>query len=236
MELVKDTKNTKKIMFVIINGVMEEKMNERKEITEQYILDARNKFQNDNYSVEEIVKDIIKNIDIDEIPVNVWQIARHLGLEVLEANFKNKNVSGSIIVTEEVPDLLKQFNANKAIILNREEDSKVQAFTVAHELGHYVMDISEKSSFFENYHISKEKNELLTEKGKQRKEIEDRADKFAAMLLMPEKEFIEYYENSITKNTEDIYEEMANKFMVPIEGIKKRFEELNMKNDIIKLV
>ena len=52
MELVKDTKNTKKIMFVIINGVMEEKMNERKEITEQYILDARNKFQNDNYSVE----------------------------------------------------------------------------------------------------------------------------------------------------------------------------------------
>ena len=45
-----------------------------------------------------------------------------------------------------------------------------------------------------------------------------------------------YNEKTIKKKTEDIYEEMANKFMVPIEGIKKRFEELNMKNDIIKLV
>lgn len=113
-------------------------MNGKKEITEQYILDARSKFQNDKYDVQKIVQYIIENLDIHEIPVNVWQIARDLGLEVLEANFKNKNVSGSIIVTEKIPDLLKSFNTNKAIILNRDEDSKVQAFTVAHELGHYV--------------------------------------------------------------------------------------------------
>lgn len=211
-------------------------MNGKKEITEQYILDARSKFQNDKYDVQKIVQYIIENLDIHEIPVNVWQIARDLGLEVLEANFKNKNVSGSIIVTEKIPDLLKSFNTNKAIILNRDEDSKVQAFTVAHELGHYVMDISGETSFFENYHISKEKKKFLTEKERQRKLIEDRADKFAAMLLMPEKEFIEYYENSIMKNTKEIYEEMANKFMVPVEGVKKRFDELNIKNDIIKLV
>lgn len=211
-------------------------MNGKKEITEQYILDARNKFQKDKYDVQKIVQYIIENLDIHEIPVNVWQIARDLGLEVLEANFKNKNVSGSIIVTEKIPDLLKSFNTNKAIILNKNEDSKVQAFTVAHELGHYVMDISGKTSFFENYHISKEKKEILTNEERQRKLIEDRADKFAAMLLMPEKEFIEYYENSIMKDTKEIYEEMANKFMVPIEGVKKRFEELNIKNDIIRLV
>ena len=235
MNLVKhNTVKKKKLMFVIAEGSMEEKMNDRKEITEQYILDARNKFQNDNYEVDEIVRDIIKNLDIHEIPVNVWQIARHLGLEVFEAKFKNKNVSGSIIVTKEVPELLKPFNTNKAIILNRDEDSKVQAFTVAHELGHYVMDVSERTPFFENYHISKEKNKLLTENGMQRKKIEDRADKFAAMLLMPEKEFIEYYDNSLMKGTEEIFEEMANKFMVPIEGIRKRFEELNIQNDIIK--
>lgn len=211
-------------------------MNGRKEITEQYILAARKMFQDDNYDVQKIVQYIIENLDIHEIPVNVWQIARYLGLEVLEANFKNENVSGSIIVTEEMPDLLKPFNTNKAIILNRNEDSKVQAFTVAHELGHYVMDISEKSSFFENYHISKEKKKILSQDEKYRKMIEDRADKFAAMLLMPKKEFIEYYENSIMKDTKEIYEEMANKFMVPIAGVKKRFEELNIKNDVIKLV
>ena len=211
-------------------------MNGRKEITEQYILAARKMFQDDNYDVQKIVQYIIENLDIHEIPVNVWQIARHLGLEVLEANFKTENVSGSIIVTEEMPDLLKPFNTNKAIILNRNEDSKVQAFTVAHELGHYVMDISEKSSFFENYHISKEKKKILSQDEKYRKMIEDRADKFAAMLLMPKKEFIEYYENSIMKDTKEIYEEMANKFMVPIAGVKKRFEELNIKNDVIKLV
>ena len=211
-------------------------MNGRKEITEQYILAARKMFQDDNYDVQKIVQYIIENLDIHEIPVNVWQRARHLGLEVLEANFKNENVSGSIIVTEEMPDLLKPFNTNKAIILNRNEDSKVQAFTVAHELGHYVMDISEKSSFFENYHISKEKKKILSQDEKYRKMIEDRADKFAAMLLMPKKEFIEYYENSIMKDTKEIYEEMANKFMVPIAGVKKRFEELNIKNDVIKLV
>ena len=211
-------------------------MNGRKEITERYILDARKKFQEDNDDVKKIVDYIIENLEIHEVPVNVWQIARHLGLEVLEANFKNKNVSGSIIVADAIPKILEKFNTNKAIILNRNENSKVQAFTVAHELGHYVMDISGTSSFFENYHISKEKKEPLNDKEQLRKTMEDRADKFAAMLLMPEKEFIEYYENSILKNTNEIYEEMSNKFMVPVEGVKKRFEELNIKNDIIKLV
>ena len=179
-------------------------MNGRKEITERYILDARKKFQEDNDDVKKIVDYIIENLEIHEVPVNVWQIARHLGLEVLEANFKNKNVSGSIIVADTIPKILEKFNTNKAIILNRNENSKVQAFTVAHELGHYVMDISGTSSFFENYHISKEKKEPLTDKEQLRKTMEDRADKFAAMLLMPEKEFIEYYENSILKNTNEI--------------------------------
>ena len=111
MRLVEYTKIKKNLMFVIINCLKEEEMNGRKEITEQYILAARKMFQDDNYDVQKIVQYIIENLDIHEIPVNVWQIARHLGLEVLEANFKNENVSGSIIVTEEMPDLLQIVNA-----------------------------------------------------------------------------------------------------------------------------
>lgn len=102
MRLVDYTNARKNLMFVIINGLKEEKMNERKEITEQYILDARNKFQKDKYDVQKIVQYIIENLDIHEIPVNVWQIARDLGLEVLEQILKIK-------MFQEVSSLQKKF-------------------------------------------------------------------------------------------------------------------------------
>lgn len=231
MKLVSNTKTN-----ILKKNIKEDEMNEnkgtvlqRKESAQRYILNLRDKFQRNEIDEKTAAENMILGLNIDKIPVNVWEIARMLGLEVLEANFKNNNVSGSIIVSEEIPEILKKFNTNKAIILNKEESFDIQAFTIAHELGHYVMDITDSQQFFENYHISKERG-ILDRKGIEFKKREDRADKFAAILLMPEEYFIEYYNNSINKNTDDIYKEMASKFMVPLEAVKRRFKELNIRN------
>ena len=215
------------------HNIKEDKMDENMEIVygtvHEYVLSLRDRFQSNEIDVKTAAEEMVSGLNIDKIPVNVWEISRMLGLEVLEANFKKKNVSGSIIVSKEVPDILKKFHTNKAIILNKAESSDIQAFTIAHELGHYVMDITDEQQFFENYHISREK-EILDIKGQEFKMREDRADKFAAILLMPEEHFIDYYNNSVNKNTDDIYREMANKFMVPLEAVKRRFKELKINN------
>ena len=65
-------------------------MNERKEITEQYILDARNKFQNDNYSVEEIVKDIKKMAEESKVAV---RNVRRDEMDIAKSKLKNKEIS-----------------------------------------------------------------------------------------------------------------------------------------------
>lgn len=194
--------------------------------TPEYILDIRE----GNYTKEEATLRILNECGETKLPINPWQIARKLNFKVLEATFKNKNISGMMIDAIEVLDILKPFECKRAIILNRDESKQVQSFTIAHELAHFVYDCNEKSNCFDAYHISRDKqSHELNDAEKDEKRREDLMDEFAAMLLMPEVLFREYINNSPNRNNkEKLTKELTQVCMVEETAINKRYDELGI--------
>lgn len=195
--------------------------------TPEYILDIRN----GKYLKEAAIYKILSECHIDSFPINVWEIARILNFEVLEANFKDDHTSGILIDATTVPKVLEKFGTKRAIILNKKEPKNVQSFTIAHELGHFIYEANEKDNLFSAHHIckAKQKNKFnLNERKK--KNNEDQMDEFAAMLLMPEKMFKNYIRMSNNRYDKmQLAEEMAKVCMVEEEAVLRRFSELRIK-------
>lgn len=191
--------------------------------TPEYVLDIRN----GKYSKTGAVAKILQECGIQEFPINVWDIARNLNFEVLEASFKNNNTSGMLIDALEVPPMLKRFHCKRAIILNKKEPKNIQSFTVAHELGHFVYDCNEETNYYDALHTKYKKS--LTKAEEEQKRKEDQIDEFAAMLLMPETMFIQYISNSPNRyNRVELRKEMSKVCMVEEVAIDKRFDELKI--------
>jgi len=196
--------------------------------TEDYVLEIRAQ----KYPLEMAAKVLLEQTGINTYPINVWEIARKLGFKIFDAKFDDKNVSGMMFDKSETPDVLIDIDkeAKRAIILNKAESKENQAFTVAHEIGHFVLHVDETNDFFEAFHVTREKDEnQLTEQEKTKKIQEDVADKFAAMLLMPSDVFKYHIETSPNKNNRETLEkELSEAFLVSSKAVKKRFEELEI--------
>lgn len=194
----------------------EEKKTYVKMATPDYVQDIRRR----RYTADGAVMKILKECGMKlEPPINVWAIARQLNFEVFEAGFKDAKVSGMMIDSKKV---VKMLGCKRAIVLNREENKERQAFTVAHELAHFVLHCNDRTDFFEAYHWGKEKRSL-TEEEKQKKKLEDEADKFAAMLLMPTNTFSDVYQQLRNKyDTTELIRAMSKIFMVEDEAVKRR--------------
>lgn len=68
-------------------------------------------------------------------PINVWNIANELGLDVyLTESPKYKSFSGNI-----VKDLTFGGKSGYAIFINKEHNSNRQRFTIAHEIAHFLL-------------------------------------------------------------------------------------------------
>ena len=98
---------------------------------------------------------------------NVVQAARDLGFEVYDAEFRNNNVAGKIVFS----------NDEKAIYVNKNDIPVRKKFTVAHEIGHFVL-----------HHGGGDGNFRMVDyrgmnEGFDQREWE--ANQFAASLLMP---------------------------------------------------
>ena len=109
-------------------------------------------------------------------PVNPTAIAEDLGLKVFSSRFdeKNKGVSG-----------FYDFHEN-AIFVNQDEAMTRQIFTVAHELGHYLMH--------QEYVKSQDYKVLFRTPDFYNDPYESEADAFAAHLLVPESMLRKYYD------------------------------------------
>lgn len=188
------------------------------------------KVKSGELSVDNAIDIILEQYNIASPPVNPWKIARGLGFTVLDADFKDDCVSGALIIKNDVPDILKEFNTGRAIILNRKDSFEKQSFTVGHEIGHFILHAEENKDFFEAYHISHtKKSDDMTKEEKEFKRQEDEADKFSAKLLMPEKMFIRaILEFDNKRDREILIKELAKKFRVEDEAIVYRLEELNI--------
>jgi Zn-dependent peptidase ImmA (M78 family) len=100
------------------------------------------------------------------LPIDIAKIAASVGLAIKEGNFGREDISGAFD------------RAAKTIYIASEEPYRRKAFTIAHEIGHYILHKDKENEVF---YRSDATAFLKSEKPPE----ETEADWFAASLLMP---------------------------------------------------
>lgn len=143
----------------------------------------------------------------NKFPVDPVQIARDLGIDVVELELES-NIAGAIYGTP---------GEDPTILLNATDSPNRQRFTCAHELGHYVMHAEEPDAVdYVDY------RNALSVTGENSEEVF--ANAFAAALLMPAKE--------VRRLTKDHYthSQLALYFGVSYDALSFRLENLGLTN------
>jgi Zn-dependent peptidase ImmA (M78 family) len=166
---------------------------------------ATNKSQQKKYTpktsqqVARAAAELLKQGDT-KIPVHILTIAKSLGISVHDEDFEDA-VSGILIVKK----------VGHVIGVNSKHPLFRKRFTIAHEIGHFVLHREQKSVFVDGsgtFHRNPE-----SAKVNQRQERE--ANLFAAHLLMPEGELRAYIERkALDPNDEAALNRMAKYFYV----------------------
>lgn len=132
--------------------------------------------------VKDVALDLLRQHDMAEtVPVPIIELCNREGVEVRETLFTESGVSGLIIGRD------GQFS----IYVNRDEPKTRKRFTIAHELGHYILHLRGKR---DNGGFRDSQSTIRTVfRRAGDSSIEEReANQFAAALLMPETLVREY--------------------------------------------
>lgn len=189
---------------------------------------------NNDKMIENKVEETFKRVDYKDNAdaIDVILIAKKLGFIVANAGL-SEDMDGFIIVEEGKDDILG-IHTDKLIGVNASKGLEWKRFTIAHEIGHFILHYdrdADNGIYAHREHI----------KGKN--EAENEADFFAANLLMPREKFMNKYRELKDKGLS--YDEMivllANKFVVTQPTTIRRFKELGLiekimvKRKIIKI-
>jgi len=122
--------------------------------------------------IRQVVQRILEECGIEEPPVDVRRVARHLGATVREAEADDE-LSGFL---HRVP------STNRVIIgVNDAHSPSRQHFTIAHELGHLLLHGTEDFHVDRGFQVYR--RDARSTEGSDTSEVE--ANLFAAELLMP---------------------------------------------------
>ena len=140
----------------------------------------------DNRKASDEAKRILDENYIAEPPVLVHELAENYGLLVFVNEFDNDSIAGELDVE------------NKSIFVNKNDSLTRQAFTIAHEFGHWILHV-------QNGDMAKE--EILYRKPLNNPGetwMEQEANWFAANLLVPT-EMLKKYEHLSQKEAANIF-------------------------------
>ncbi len=159
------------------------------------------------------VGQLLTDAKIDAPPVDVEKLAKRTGLQVLFHPFDSapEDISGCII----------QEDGIVAIGVNSRHGRNRQRFTIAHELGHFVLH----RSTLETVHLTRS---FRSSVGEDTNEIE--ANAFAADLLMPESMLraILGDEHLDIEDASTMIDELAQKFEVSTQAMTIRLVRMGI--------
>ncbi len=161
---------------------------------------------------------LITALAITQPPINVEDVAKHLGLRIISMELE-EGVSGLLIT-----------KPSKSCIAVREGDPPArQRFSIAHEIAHFCL----RHQFEPGEHVHVDRGHLISQRNRQSstgtnlKEVE--ANQFAACLLMP----AALIRASIRElGTEELYDAhitaLAEKFKVSEQAMTIRLSVLGL--------
>ena len=176
--------------------------------------------------IAKLANQLLKDCKINNPPIDPRKIASKLNIKILDKDF-SEDVSGALVYNNAIP----------SIVCNDNHSSNRQRFTIAHELGHYILKHGREGIF-----IDKKVNFLLRNEdsstGEKRQEVE--ANAFAAALLMPEAMVAKELQKMIDINGIDLNDEpddltfiknLALKFQVSSKAMTFRIANLKLLNN-----
>jgi len=142
------------------------------------------------------------------LPIDIKKLIQKFNINIIEEEMEY-GMSGYI---EKRADGWK-IGVNKYDSLTR------QRFTLAHELGHYILH--------KDKIIDKKHEDYILLRDNEYTPMEREANEFASELLMPAKHFRKYIQEGITK-----FKDLAEKFNVSVNAIKYRAYKLGYKSSV----
>lgn len=120
--------------------------------------------------ITQITHTLLTDYRVFEGYTKVVKLAQALGVNILLTTFKDEHVAG----------MLKFENNEVNLYVNENQSANRQRFTIAHELGHYILHRDFVQSHKVSVFYRKDFDNYFDR-------IEEQANKFAATLLMPER-------------------------------------------------
>lgn len=163
--------------------------------------------------IKTLVNKLIEETKIKDLPVDLEKIAKRLNLQI-EYQPLQGEISGCLIRDEK----------GATIGINSLEHPNRQRFTLAHEIGHFLLHEGEKTF------IDRKFFKVSLRDGRLGKTLEEtEANNFAAQLLMPEEFLLKDLEE--LEGTEDIengnaINELATKYQVSKQALTFRLVDL----------
>lgn len=159
--------------------------------------------------IEEQAEKLLERLEIKDIPTPMEDIARSLDIRISRA--PSTDFSG----------LLIRKDGHALIGVNSNEAPVRQRFSIAHELGHFILH-PQKDAFVD-LDYRKERAD-----GTARPPRERHADMFAAALLMPRKHLIKDFRHLAKDGfTEEVTETLAKQYAVSEEAMRYRLINLS---------
>jgi Zn-dependent peptidase ImmA (M78 family) len=170
--------------------------------------------------IEKQVNDLLTSNNITTAPVDIGKIAKSLQLEIVKQDADDK-ISGMLV---------NDFGNKKALIgVNRKHHINRQRFTIAHEIGHFLLH------HFQGVHFDGENTGLQInfrdDKSASGEDLYEReANLFAAELLMPrtllEADISKIKNLSLIDKDDLTLKSLADKYKVSVRAITYRLAYL----------
>lgn len=158
--------------------------------------------------IEREAEQLLERVGIAQIPIPIDEIVRSLGIRVSRA--PSQDFSGLII----------RKDGHALIGVNSNEPLVRQRFTVAHELGHFVLH-PQQDAFVD---FRKE-----TKRGEPRDPKERHADMFAAALLMPRKSLLRDFKRLAKDGySDEVADTLARQYNVSADAMRYRLLNLSV--------
>ena len=173
-----------------------------------------------NNAIEEMAEKLLRDSNLLKLPIDPLICTKFLEIDINSVDLDD-NISGFLAIK----------NKTAQIGYNKNHGKERQRFTIAHELGHYLLHSQTNEPLF----IDKtQTNNISTflfrdESSSSGEFIKEReANSFAAALLMPKNLLKLEIESSQNKNNVDnLVNELAKKFKVSKQAMSIRLSRLN---------
>lgn len=165
---------------------------------------------------ESFINSIFSNNSEIDLPIKIESIVKDLNIDLVKYTFDD-DISGVLVLSGSQP----------TIGINHNHSEVRKRFTIAHELGHYILHRDKGNVMFMDKVLYRKNSEEYNVKDER---LEKEANYFAANLLMPEaavrkwfakSEQTDFYEDSNIKN-------LAEKFKVSSSAMTYRLINLGL--------